>query len=390
MAGGQSICIGVFIKPIAAELLWKRSTVMIALTVYTVTIASSGIFIGMLLDRYGPRLLLAFGGLFLGLGFYFSSMVESLVPFVLSFGFLRGLGFSCLFIPITVTITRSFDENRGLVLGIILAGAGIGGLLLTPLINYWIEASTWREAASLTGLLMFAVILPAAFFIRPHPSDASCDQSPSQETPSPSLMPDEDSTPDHTLRQALSSRYFWTYSLAANCIWIGILMVQMNLVPYATDSGISPATAALALGVSAAVNALARLAMGFLSDRIGTKNSIAISLVVGSASLFWLITVHSNWMLFVFAVFFGFAYGGFLPQHPRIIVELFGKKAMGSVMGVNNLCNALGPALGPFLGAALYDSRGSYTLAFIIGGTGILAGLACILTLPLPANQGGD
>ena len=91
-------------------------------------------------------------------------------------------------------------------------------------------------------------------------------------------------------------------------------------------------------------------------------------------------------MLFVFAVLFGFAYGGFLPQHPRVIVELFGKKAMGSIMGVNNMCNALGPAMGPFLGAALYDSLGNYALAFIIAGTGLLVGLVCILTLPLPRD----
>ena len=253
MAGGQSICIGVFIKPVAAELLWKRSTVMTALTVYTVTIASSGILIGILLDRYGPRFLIALGGLFLGLAFYLCSLVDSLLPFLISFGFLRGLGFSCLFIPITVTITRSFDKERGLALGIILAGAGLGGLLLTPLINLWIEAWSWREASAYTGLLMAAVVLPTALLIRQRPFPTPDILSPSPSGTLAAATSGQGRGSDYTLRNALTSRYFWTYSVAANCIWIGILMVQMNLVPHATDIGISSSTAALALGVSVPV-----------------------------------------------------------------------------------------------------------------------------------------
>ena len=100
--------------------------------------------------------------------------------------------------------------------------------------------------------------------------------------------------------------------------------------------------------------------------------------------LFWLIFVSENWMLYLFAIFFGLAYGGFLPQQPRVIVELFGRTSMGKIMGFNNLILALGPAIGPVVGAAIFDRTGSYTLAFALAGSSIFFGFVLIMILKLP------
>ena len=90
---------GVFIKPIAEEFAWSRATVTMGHTLYTLTIAFLGIAGGMLVDRYGPRMIVAIGGVLLGLGYFLCAQATSLWPFYFSFGFLRGVGFTFIFIP---------------------------------------------------------------------------------------------------------------------------------------------------------------------------------------------------------------------------------------------------------------------------------------------------
>ena len=106
-------------------------------------------------------------------------------------------------------------------------------------------------------------------------------------------------------------------------------------------------------------------------------------LLLGAAALFWFIFVNQPWMLFLFAVPFGFAYGFSLPQTPRIIAELFGTRSIGTIMGINGIVGVWGPAFGPFIGAWIFDHTGNYKLAFLAGGIALLIGLGLILTLKL-------
>jgi len=384
VVGGQSVCVGVFIKPIEEDFGWSRAAVTMGHTLYTLTIAFLGVAGGFLVDRYGPRLVVAAGGVLLGLGYYLCAQAESLRSFYITFGFLRGVGFAFVFIPLTVTMVDWFDEKKGLALGILLSGAGFGGLLLTPLIQFWIDTYSWREACTYTSVLIFSVTLLSLLLAKreeketeKHPFVAS-----NAFLNSEGITPSR--TPDHTITEALKSRAFCMFCFAEICVWTGILMALINLVPYATDMGVLPATAALVLAVSNASNAFGRLAVGAISDKIGTKRASSLSLLIGATMMFWLIGAHRNWMLFLFAVLYGVAYGGFLTQVPRFIVELFGKKSMGGIMSIKNVIITIGPALGPVLGAFIYDRTGSYSMAFTIGGLSIFMGFAFILLLKLP------
>ena len=124
--------------------------------------------------------------------------------------------------------------------------------------------------------------------------------------------------------------------------------------------------------------------MGGVSDRIGTKRSFYICLGLGAIMLFFLIPVSTAWMMYLFVVLFGFAYGGAVPQMPRMVSELFGLKAMGAIMGVSMLITTIGPFLGPVLGGAIFDRTGSYTPAFITGGLAIIIAFILIFLLKMP------
>lgn len=385
---------GVYIKPMAIEFHWARSPTTLAFSFYMLTTTVFSILAGYISDRYiKPRWVIITGGLLMGLGLMLTSRVHALWQFYLCYSVLGGAGFACVYIPIVSSIPRWFKSRQGLALGIFYAGGGIGGLIFSPLIQSWIDHYGWRTAWFIMAIIVLCIIIPFAFFIRRDPSEKGLLPLSEVAPTTPNLTESNHSAKakaspqavgeNYTVAEAFKTKSLWIFSIATSLILAGILMAQINLVPNATDRGISAATASLALGIANGFNAAGRLGGGFISDRIGTRLSMVFCLLLGAAALFWFIFVNQPWMLFLFAIPFGFAYGFSLPQTPRIIAELFGTKSMGAIMGVNGIFGVWGPAFGPFIGAAIYDHTGSYKFAFLGGGVAVLIGLGLVLTLKL-------
>jgi MFS family permease len=385
---------GVYIKPMAMEFHWGRSPTTLAFSFFMLTTTAFSILAGYISDRYiKPKWVIMAGGLLMGLGLILTSHVHALWQFYLCYSVLGGAGFACVYIPIVSSIPRWFKSKQGLALGIFYAGGGIGGLIFSPLIQSWIDHYGWRTAWFIMAIIVLCIIIPFALFIKRDPSEkgllplgevAPITPNPTERNPSAKAKASPQGVGrNYTVAEALKTKSLWIFSIATSLILAGILMAQINLVPNATDLGISAATASLALGFANGFNAAGRLGGGFISDRIGTRLSMIFCLLLGAAALFWFIFVNQPWMLFLFAVPFGFAYGFSLPQTPRIIAELFGTKSMGAIMGVNGIFGVWGPAFGPFIGAWIYDHTDSYKIAFLAGGVAVLIGLGLILTLKL-------
>ena len=86
----------------------------------------------------------------------------------------------------------------------------------------------------------------------------------------------------------------------------------------------------------------------------------------------WLITASSVWMFFLFAIVFGFFYGGHVPQLPALVGETLGLEHMGTVLGATSFFWGVGGAIGPYLAGYIVDTTGSYAWAFAVGGLGML------------------
>ncbi|MCP4681743.1 MAG: MFS transporter [Desulfobacterales bacterium] len=379
---------GIYVKPIAGELGWNREVITKAFGLYMLTLGVFGVVGGMLVDRMGPRVLNFIGGILIGAGLLLSARADSVALFYIGYSFMGGIGFAFIFVPNQTTIARWFIAKKGLALGIMFAGGGVGTLIATPLLQSCIESSGWRTAFTILGILILCVPVPAALFLRKDPKEMGLaplgegEAAPGPGAKGAGAPPVQ--TQDFTLPEAFKTGAFWIYSLAITLMFMGFFMAQVNMVPHATDMGVPAAAAALALGIASGFNAFGRLFMGGVSDKIGTKRSFYICLVVGAIMLFYLISVSATWMMFLFVIFFGIAYGGSVPQMPRLISELFGLKSMGAIMGVATMITTLGPALGPVLGGAIYDRTGSYTPAFITGGIAIIIALFLIIILKVP------
>jgi len=379
----------IFVKPIAGEMGCAREGITNAISLYFLFLGVFSILGGILVDRLGPRILNFIGTIMIGSGLIVSAQADSPMMFYLGFSAMGGIGFSFIFVPNQTTLARWFVAKKGLAIGIMFAGGGIGALIASYFLQVVIERSGWRTAFIILGICVLCIPVLASLFLRKDPEEMGLAPlgagegapggPPAAGGGGPAIQ-----TQDFTLGEAIKTGSFWIYNLAVTLIFYGFFMASVNLAPHLTDMGITAAAAAIGVGIVNGFNAFGRLFMGWVSDKIGTKRTFFICLIVGAIMVFYLIPVNATWMMVIFAAFFGVAFGGTVPQMPRLLSELFGLKYLGAIMGVGTLITTIGPALGPKVGSKIFGITGSYSLAFITGAIAILIAFVLIYIVKVP------
>ena len=164
---------------------------------------------------------------------------------------------------------------------------------------------------------------------------------------------------------------------------------MIHIVPYAIDLGISSASAASILAAVGGLTVVGNIVLGSAGDRIGSRQVFIISLILMSAALFWAIPSTQTWMLYLFAVVFGFAHAGCTTLESPLVAGLFGLRSHGLILGV--LCGGLtvGSSLGPLLAGHIFDVTGSYHLAFLVCAALVIIGsVLTALVKPVKGRTG--
>lgn len=158
-------------------------------------------------------------------------------------------------------------------------------------------------------------------------------------------------------------------------------MTIVHLVNYATDLNIAPLIAATIVSVIGVGGVLGRLVMGTTADRIGSNNALIICSIILVTTLLWLILAKELWMFYLFAIAFGFSYGGEVPQLSALVGQFFGLRAISALVGIVYAGHAIGGALGPWIGGQIFDLTHNYQLSFLLAVTASLS--AAIISLML-------
>jgi len=349
----------VFFKPIAAQFEWDRATVA---SIYSLAMMFRGavsVPIGWLADRYGPMKVFGFCGAMIVAGLVLTSRVTKLWQFYLTYDLVLSFGLCGAYAIGSAVTSRWFQRKRGMALGIVAAGSGLGTLVLVPLSQHLIEVSSWSRAYAMIGTVAGCITIATAFLLKPAPPMAPPSRKAAEKPEaSRSAMAD--------LRKMILSREMLLVVVTFALINFCIQMIMVHLVNFATDIGIPAFQAAGYLGIIGIVSIAGRLLMGSLSDRIGTYHSLIVCGVFLLAALVVLFLNTSPTGFLVFAVLFGFAYGGEIPQLPMLIAEIFGVRAMASLMGIAIFISMFGAALGPWVGGKIFDLTRSYQFAFAI------------------------
>ncbi|HZR98158.1 MAG TPA: MFS transporter [Chloroflexota bacterium] len=381
-AAGIRGSFGVYVKPLEADFGWDRAVIsgVAALSLLCFGVAQP--LIGRLIDRYGPRGVLAGSLLALGVGVFATASIQQLWQLYLAYGVLVSLAAGGpSMATISAVAARWFETRRGLVIGLVMSGVSVGQVVLIPL-AMWLTASFgWRTGYVALGAVVCLVALPVVWlFVRNDP--ASIGSLPFGARPNKAGAAAGDAEPAVGVLGAVRTLPFWL--LAGSYFVCGYStsgLVDTHVVPYAIEHGVPNMAAASALGLMGAVNTLGAIAAGYVADRYGRRNPLAATYFVRGLALLWLLTVHDAAALHVFAIVFGLTYIATVPPTTALTADMFGRKAVASIFGWIFLCHQVGAAAGSLLGGVVYEATGNYTPAFLSGAILCFAAAAMVLAI---------
>ena len=380
---------GVFFKPLQAEFGWS-ATLTSSIPAFFLGVSTfSLLLVGWATDRFGPRLTLASGGTLLGIGISLCSQVSQLWHFYLFYG-IASLGVGVLWTLPVATVQRWFVKGRGLTLGIVVAGVGAGAVVYALTANSLILTYGWRSTYIILGIGVWVLLMVAAGLIAASPDKKGLKPYGMEEVGMQSTDAGANRhsqvwrTGEWSLREALRTKSFWLLTAIQLCAMIPIQMALVHVVPFAMSIGIGENAAAGALALIGGLSIAGRIGMGTAAQKTGFRRATIICASICAAMFLWLLGVQSLWMIYLFAIIYGFFYGGKVPQVPGLVGYFFPGKSLATILGMLTAIAAIGAVLGPLLGGFVWDATGSYRIAFIIGASfwALAAILAYFLKTP--------
>jgi MFS family permease len=358
------------------EFGWMRASIASAISVFMVLVGLLYMLTGKLTDRFGPRVVISICGLLFSLGHLLVSQIGSLWQLYLLYGVFIALGTSGSFVPLASTVARWFVKRRGLMTGMALAGIGAGTMIAPPVIDRLIVSYGWRNSYLIIGIATMILLTSAAQFLKRDPGVIGKLPLGAIENDSTGLVRISSGL---SVKETIRTRQFWMICIVYLICGVGPWSVTVHIVPHATDLGMPSLAAANILTIIGGLNILGQVSGGNTADRIGSKRTLAISFALMSASLFWVQVSSELWMFYIFAVFFGFAWGGSTTMLSPIVADYFGLGSHGIILSMVNLCWLTGGAIGASATGYVFDLFGSYRWAYLSCAILILTGTLLLL-----------
>ena len=361
VAYGAQYSFGVFFSALLEEFHWSRASLSGAFTLYAILYCVFGFPAGRLTDLWGPRVVIAAGGLFLGAAYAGMALVSELwQPYVL-YGLVAALGMGTAYVPCNTTVVKWFVARRGLAVGIASSGGSMGTFVLPPLAQALVSALGWRTAYIVFGVAAFVVLNLVARVMRRDPESLGLHPDGADAPPAVTGV-EETSWP---LRRAMRSRAFWMVGVTFTATWIPVFIPLVHIVPFTRDLGYSPLTGAWVVSTLGIGAVAGRLVMGGVSDRIGRKPAVAIAMALQAiAFLGFLAAGRGLPVLFATALVFGYSYGAISTLFPAVVGDLFGRGQAGALVGFLFAVAGGMAGWGPLIAGAIYDATGGYALTW--------------------------
>lgn len=359
---------GVFTVSVTETFGVARTTFNLHISICSLASTVAAIVGGRAFDKYDPRALMTLftvitGGCFVA--YSFAGNVYHFYVISAVFGF---AGRFLSFVPVSILITNWFGPKlRGKVMGVAMAGSGLGAILLNPLLSTTITQYSWRTAYRLLALLVFAIVLPLVVLtISRDPSGKGMErlgEVPLEETPSGPIQL-EGMRVDQALRSGLFWLMFGTFAMFS----IACTIFNNNAIPSMVDCGLDSVTAATVMSISAFGIVVGKLLLGAISDRWNAKTAASVSIFCLIAGLGLFLALPRA------AAFFVAAAGGFLfgvgnanctVCMPLITSDLMGNQDFAALFSYASVASSLGASVGPLIGAGVYDLTGSYSGAWV-------------------------
>ena len=410
MTGGYGLSL--FYKRLIDYFGWGRTALAGAISLSRLEAGFLGGIEGFLVDRFGPRIMILLGVILTSIGMVLLSFIHSLLAFYLIFILLVTVGRSLSsMIAIDTTVANWFIRRRGTAFGLLRSAVAVGaaGVIV---VAWFIDMFGWRMAFVASGIGTLLVGIPAALVMRHRPEqygmlpdgvpreprqvrpqevsggsdggNEGSDAAPAAVESAQARAEPLDEDIGMTVREALYSRPFWALSFGFAIRLMVTGAATLHAIPLVEDMGHSPATAAAVLGSMGMVSIVGRLGGGFLNDILGTKTVNVASVCTLAISCLIIAYAQELWQVWLFVALYAPSYGCSAATMPAIKGDYFGRRSFGSILGLSGMVQVVGSMLGPVYAAFVFETTGSYRLAFLSFAVLLLIAAALFVSLRRP------
>jgi MFS family permease len=352
---------------------WSVGLISVALTFSFLNNAFSIGFVGSIIGRYGPQLIMAVGAVLMALGIAAIGQITRPWQAFIAFP-LMGLGWSCLStIAISASVAPWFERFQGKAISMALLGASLGGMLgipITLLLVSWL-GFTFAMAA-IAALVVLGVVPIALLVLRRRPQDIGLE---------PDGLPSNSEVAQPANRPWTRTQALQTFALRSTIVTFGIaLMVQLGFLSHQVNllqTFVTPSATAMIVLASGALAFLGRVLLARVADRLNIRWIASAVLVLSAAGLMVTAMANTALPLIIGILLFGFNVGNLTTLPALIVRREFGAVSFGKVFGVTGTFMQLISALGPAIFGLMHDRTGSYSLA--IGLAAVLMFMGAVL-----------
>lgn len=342
------VSFGVFVLPLSEEFGWGRGDMSLALTLMSVAIVFLSPLAGTLLDRYGVRRVLIPSIVFFGIAIAgLSLMTGSLMHYYAMYLLLALAGVCTTPASYSRVVVAWFDARRGLALGIVLAGIGVGTAVIPPFVELLTSNFGWRFAFLGVAALIILVSLPAV---------AAWISEPVKVVPSGAVREEE----GFSFRESIATRQF--LFLAISFLLLGIMSggILAHLVPLLTDRGVTPGVAASVASLLGITLIAARLFIGYLLDHFFAPMVVAVFLACPVIGVIILMSGAAGTPAILAVVLVGLGIGAEMDFMSYLVSRYFGLRSFGRLYGLIYSSITVGVSIGPIVMGYSQQLSGTY------------------------------
>lgn len=370
-------CFGLFVKPVTEDLGISRQTFSLVSTVVSLSTMVGVVFAGKIFGRFGLKKVMVLCCLGLSISYSCYSFASNMAMFY-GISVLVGLFMSLIAqVPCSMLVTNWFNDKRGVALGMVFMGTGIGGVFLNPLISFLMTNYGWRKTYLVLGVLMFVTLIPTTtLLIKENPADMGLEPLGGVAVSSANVGEMQ----GVTLAEARKDSRFYLLLLIACLTVMSCYGMMQHFPSYMNDVGYSYEMAANIGAINLGILAVGKLILGRIFDKTGpVKGSYLSVACIVAAALALTMAGGSLVMLGAYLLLFALGCAFTTVAFPILTTHLFGQKDYGSIYSLVSVAVSVGTAIGAPAVATIYDKTGSYVYAWYL--CAVLTALSFLLLI---------
>lgn len=377
----QTYGFSVFIDPMLTQLGLSRSLVSIVYTAATLVSAATVFLVGGVIDRHGHRFVLAGTTAVYAAALVMMGAVGGAWTLLLGFTLLRATGASVLTLTARTHVAQWFVRRRGRAVSVVNLGKMLGLAVVPPANALLIQQIGWRDAWRVNALVVALLVPIALVLVRNRPEDVGQfpDGRSGHDREAPIGSAERGDERSWTRPEALRTRAMWLLLAATFVPAMVTNGLSFNQISILTEAGLTPTAAALTFTIESAVAMPMTLVAGWLADRLGPRPVLALGQALLVATLLSLTVASPGPTAVLFGVLRGLTTGTWILGQEVAWPAYFGRRHLGSIVGLSFAVSFVGAAIGPLPFGVIYDLFGSYRFAIL--GITILPVLSTVAAL---------